>query len=98
MVFLLAALRALITNKRNEETELRDLDSDGPYVHPIQTILNQIKLAAVVVLVFGEIALDGSGGGFAGGGIGNLRGDIELKLFPTLVVGVKFVNDVDELV
>ena len=58
MVLRLVAIRLPVANQGDEESELRDLDGDGLDVDAVKTILDEVELAGVVDIVFGEITAD----------------------------------------
>ena len=80
VVFSLTTVNPLITDKRNEKTELADLDGDGLDVRSIQTVLDKVELPSIVVFVVGKVTFDGGDGGFTRGRIWNLRSGIDLEL------------------
>src|SRR5207244_2735334 len=56
VVFLLAAIGALVADEGYKEAEFGDLDCDGLDIHAVETVLDEVELAAVVVFVVGEVA------------------------------------------
>jgi hypothetical protein len=59
MVLRFVAIGLLVANQGNEEAKLGYLDSDGLDVDAIEAILDKVELAAIVIAVLLEVALDG---------------------------------------
>ena len=91
VVFLFVPVGLLVANEGDEEAKLRDLDSDGLDVHAIETVFDEVELAAVVVVVVGKSAFK-----FLAHRSGVKFG--QLGLLPAFVVGIELSEDENELV
>ena len=88
----------LLDHQGDEEAELGDLAGDRLDVDPVDAVLDQVELSAVIEFILGERILDGRDGLLPGIGVRDLRGFGDLASLPFAVVRVQFPKRMDQFV